>query len=57
MRASLTNKMGYPHLGSGPLLHMTRVLVPVGRLLMLILNVILLVEYYTLKQPTEIVII
>ena len=36
--------------GSGPLLRMARVLVPVGRLLMLILNVSLLVEYYTLKE-------
>ena len=35
--------------GSGPLLRMARVLIPIGRLLMLIL--------YTLKQPTEIVII
>ena len=43
--------------GSGPLLYMARVLVPIRRLLILILNVSLLVEYYTLKQQTEIVMI
>src|ERR1700728_1156487 len=43
--------------GSGPLLHMARVLIPSGKLLMLMLTFILLVEYYTLKQSTEFVII
>jgi hypothetical protein len=41
------------------LLHMARVLVPVGKLLMLMLTIIYLlniIDYYTLKQPTEIII-
>jgi hypothetical protein len=40
--------------GSGPLLCMAQVLVPLGRLLMSMLTIILLVEYYTLKQAAEI---
>jgi hypothetical protein len=34
---------------SGPLLCMARVLIPVRKLLMLMLTITLLVEYYTLK--------
>jgi hypothetical protein len=37
--------------GSGPLLCMARVLVPLWKLQMLILTIILLAEYYTLKKP------
>ena len=57
--APWTDELSYCQItwGSGPLLCMARVLVPLRRLLMLILNVSLLVEYYTLKQQTEIVII
>jgi hypothetical protein len=40
--------------GSGPLLCMAQVLVPVEKLLMSMLTIILLVEYYTLKQAAEI---
>ena len=40
-----------PTCGSGPLLHMARVLVPLWKLQMLILTIILLAEYYTLKKP------
>jgi hypothetical protein len=36
------------------LLCMAQVLVPVGKLLMSMLTIILLVEYYTLKQAAEI---
>jgi hypothetical protein len=44
--------------GSGPLLHMARVLIPLGKLLVLMLTIIFLVEYYTLKKhQTEIEII
>ena len=39
--------------GSGPLLHMARVLIHLWKLQMLISTVILLVKYYTLKQPTD----
>ena len=39
--------------GSGPLLCMARVLIPLWKLQMLILTIILLVKYYTLKQPTD----
>ena len=43
----------YNTCGSGPLLHMARVLIHLWKLQMLISTVILLVKYYTLKQPTN----
>ena len=42
-----------PTCGSGPLLHMARLLIPLWKLQMLILTIILLVGYYTLEQSTD----